>query len=198
VTLNRKNTVLIFSLLLAFLFSSSAAQLSDSLIIPYNYINSIPQNAGVYYNDSLVGFTPLRLTAKLSYPGTLMLIHKGYNDIVYQVQSSDTLLNKTFYLSPSFKNSRNTGEQLVIENKNSMFKKPRKILPVAAFGIVTIGSAASAYYFKNLANDRYDEYLQSGEQNLLDKTKKYDLISGISMAVFQIGLIGLFYFLFIE
>jgi len=101
----------------------------------------------------------------------------------------------TFYMVPALKTPR---QLLVTENKNSMFKKPRKVLPIAVFSAASIGSAASAYYFKKLANDKYDDYLRNGEQDLLDKTKRYDLISGISLAVFQLGLIGVIYFLFIE
>jgi hypothetical protein len=49
-----------------------------------------------------------------------------------------------------------------------------------------------------LSNDKYDEYQNTGDASLLDKKRKYDIISGISLAVFQIGLAGLVYFLIIE
>ena len=178
-----------------FITLNSFAQLNDSLVIKYNYVNSIPQNAEVYYNDTLIGYTPLRTFNKFTYSGIIKVKYKGYNDYVYSIQSTDTLLNMTFYMVPALKTPR---QLLVTENKNSMFKKPRKVLPIAVFSAVSIGSAASAYYFKKLANDRYDDYLRNGEQDLLDKTKRYDLISGISLAVFQLGLIGVIYFLFIE
>jgi hypothetical protein len=190
--------LLFFSIFQIFMSSNSFARLSDSLIIQYNYINSIPQNAEVYYSDSLIGFTPLRTFYRLTYPGLIKIRYKGYNDYTYQIQSSDSLLNKTFYLIPSLKNSQKKQEQLVTENKSSIFKKPRKIAPIIAFSTASIGSAVSAYYFKKMANDNYDEYLQNGNQELLDKTKRYDLISGISLAVFQLGLVAVIYFLFIN
>jgi PEGA domain-containing protein len=176
---------------------NSNAHPADSLAIPYNYINSIPQNAEVYYNDSLIGHTPFRTYNRLTYPGLIKIKYKGYNDYTYALHVTDTLLNKTFYLVSSL-NSRGYGEELVTENKSSIFKKPRKILPIVAFSAASIGSAVSAYYFKRMANDKYDEYLQNGNQELLDKTKKYDLISGISLAVFQLGLVAVIYFLFID
>jgi hypothetical protein len=53
------------------------------------------------------------------------------------------------------------------------------------------------YILTTLANDNYDEYLKTGDRSKLDKTKRYDLFSGISLAAFQAGLAGLIYFLLI-
>jgi hypothetical protein len=86
----------------------------------------------------------------------------------------------------------------VLANTETYFKTPRKVFPVILSAVITGGSGFLSYYFKQLSNDKYDEYQNTGDASLLDKKRKYDIISGISLAVFQIGLAGLVYFLIIE
>jgi hypothetical protein len=181
-------------LLLPFQVPESFSQNPDSLVIPYHYINSIPQNAEVYLNDSLVGFTPLRLPAENVLTGKFTLKKSGCQVYTYRLQPDDSVVNKTFYLTTFSRKS----EQLVMQNHDGFFKKPRKLVPIITLGTVSLGSAISAYYFKSIANDKYSEYLQTGSDGLLDETKRYDLYSGIALAALQLGIIGLIYFLFID
>ncbi|MGH2575989.1 MAG: PEGA domain-containing protein [Ignavibacteria bacterium] len=194
----------IFLLIIVFIFllhpHEGKAQKNDSLLIRYNYINSVPQNAAVYINDSLAGHTPLRFITKLNQglkAGRLIKTKlEGYKDYIYTVQSSDSIINKTFFLSPLRRLKQR--EELVAENKGSFFKKKRKVIPIVIVSGITAGSAIMSYYFKTLANDKYSEYLNTGDPALLDKTKKYDLYSGISLGVFQIGIVSVIYFLFVD
>ena len=55
-----------------------------------------------------------------------------------------------------------------------------------------------AYYFKSLAVQKKDDYDMTGDPGILDKKKKYDIIGGVSLAVFQAGLFSLIYFHFID
>jgi hypothetical protein len=51
--------LIIFSLVNA---ETAYSQQADSLVINYCYINTIPQNANVYLNDTLIGQTPVRFS----------------------------------------------------------------------------------------------------------------------------------------
>lgn len=178
---------------------SIQAQTRDSLTINYNYINSFPQNAAVYLNDSLAGYTPYRflLEAKDSSASYRIVIKlKGYFDYSYTFKAGDMPVNQTFFLIPAGKSSKLSNP--VMENQNSYFKTPRKVIPITISALLTAVSGISAYYFKDQANNKYDDYLNYGDPALLDKTRKYDVISGISLVLFQVGLAGLIYFLLME
>ena len=183
-----KFLLLFFLTIPILLFSQS----EDSLTIKYNYISSIPQNAEVYLEDTLAGFTPYRFSPELN-PSSLKLKLTGYNESVFIPDSYP--FNKTIVLIPV---SGKRLSPLVEENKSTEFKTKRKIVPVVLFSALTAGAVISSYYFKKIANDNYDEYVLNHNQSSLDKTKKYDLISGISIGFFQAGLAGLLYYLFIK
>jgi hypothetical protein len=184
---------------LVFAASGVFAQSGDSLVISYSYINSLPQNAEVFINDEYAGKTPFRFTRSMidtSKPLLIKIKLEGYMDFVMKIDPSALPLNKTIALvSRSLSTIK---EEIVIESKSSYFKTPRRIVPIILSGLVTAGSASLSYYFKSLANDTYDEYLQTGDKIQLDKTKRYDLYSAIGLVAFQAGLAGLIYFLLIE
>lgn len=171
------------------------AQLSDSLRIDYNYINSIPQNAEVFVNNEKIGNTPLFFTWKDSaFPKEVKLKMKGYAEFVESV-TDPGLLNKTFMLIPM------TGYgkiDLVKEDKQTYFNNPRKIVPIVISSLVAIGAGISAYYFKSLAVDNRDAYDLTGDPAALDRKKKYDILSGVSLIVFQLGFSAAIYYLFIN
>lgn len=60
--------------------------------------------------------------------------------------------------------------------------------------IVVPGSTTA--YFKLIANDKFDDYQTTGSQSSLNDTRKYDLISGITMGLLQINFgVLIYYFL---
>jgi hypothetical protein len=190
-------TVLIlFSITTGFLYSQS----EDSLVIDYCYINSNPQNASVYLNDSLIGNTPLRFLPSIidtSKIARFKISLEGYYDyiLIFEKSSQVVYINKSINLIPRSTYSR---KDIVQENEELYFRTPRKIIPITICGVITAGSGMLSYYFKQLANDRYNDYLNTGDVSFLDKKHKYDIISGVSLIVFQAGLAGLIYFLLIE
>jgi hypothetical protein len=189
----------IISVLFILLFVSSVYA-QDSLTINYSFINSIPQNAKVYLNDTFAGETPYRFLAEqtdTANPLNVILKLEGYIDYSFSVTSGELPLNKTIALVPINKLSLKK-EQTVIEDKNSYFKTPRKIIPIVVSSVISAGSGVLSYYYKKLANERYDEYLATGSRDKFDETKKYDLYSGIFLAAFQVALAGLLYFLLID
>jgi hypothetical protein len=182
------------------LFFASSFFAQDSLTINYSFINSIPQNAKVYLNETFAGETPYRFTIEqtdTAKPLNIVLKLEGHIDYSISVTSGELPLNKTITLVPINKLSLKK-EQTVIEDKSSYFKTPRKIVPIVVTSVISAGSGVLSYYYKKLANDRYDEYLSTGSRDKFDDTKKYDLYSGIFLAAFQVALAGLLYFLLID
>lgn len=174
---------------------SVSAQSADSLRLDYNCINSAPQNAEVYIDDDLIGNTPLYfIWGDSAFPKQIKLSLKGYADFIEQVVNP-AQMKKTYTLIP-FKGTVTKSQ--VRENKNLYFDKPRKIIPIIASSLFALTAGASAYHFKSLAIDNRVIYELTGDQEALDNEKKYDLISGISVIVFQAGLVALIYFLLID
>jgi hypothetical protein len=197
---NKVLKLLIIILLVCIVSVRSFAQQEDSLKIDYNYINSIPQNAKVFLNDSLAGETPFRFVnpagdSSRSISITLKL--EGFIDYSFKINPEDMPVNKTISLVPKNKLSL-TNNNPVEENTVNFFKTPRKIVPIVISSVVAAGSGVLSYYYKKLANDRYDEYLATGNRDKFDQTKKYDLYSGIFLAAFQVGFAVFLYFLLID
>jgi len=191
--LKRKNKIII--LMFCLMQTVSYSQQPDSLEMPYNYINSTPQNAEVYFNNEFIGNTPLFFTWKDSvFPGQIRVSLKGYSDHLETISSPERI-NKNYSLV-WLKGSRKT--DLVKEDKKPYFEKPRKMFPIVLSSLTAIGAGISAFHFKSLALDSRDVYESTGDPGALDRKKKYDIISGVSLALFQVGLGALIYFLLFE
>ena len=198
-----KNYYIIVCTIFVFLsgICKSYSQPDDSLVIDYSYINSLPQSARVYLNDTLIGETPVRFFPSIvdtSGKNEIKIKKDGYYDFILTFDKTTLPINKTIYLTGKAGNLVSTQEKRGLANRETYFKTPRKIFPIAVSSILTAGSGIMSFYFKQLANDKYDEYQLTGDASLLDKKRKYDIISGISLAVFQIGIAGLIYFLIID
>ena len=139
-------------------------------------LNSSPQDAYVFYNDSLIGNTPLFVQNSFR---NLTLRKSGYDDI--NILFDDITPSKIF---PMIYNGQ--------EKEKSFFEKD--IFKILTAGIIVLGGTTA--YFKLKADNKFEEYEFSGNSNLLDDTRKYDLISGITFTALQInfGLL-LYYFL---
>lgn len=197
--MNLKNNI-IYLLLIAVLIYPVyvSAQQNDSLTVNYSVINSIPQNAAVYFNGSYTGNTPYRFLPQAIDSGINVSVKmNNFVDYTFNISKSDLPFNKTISLIPK-NNKAGVKDKLVIENKNNFFNTPRKPIPIFVSALVTAGGAALSIVYKTLANKRYDEYLISGDRSKLDQTKKYDLISGVGLAAFQVGFTSLIYFLLIK
>lgn len=167
---------------------------TDSLKVNYSYINSIPQNAEVYLNDVLIGMTPVHHVIDSNIADKKITIKlKGYADYIYTTDVN--VINETFKLIPL--KSSNV-PNIVYKNGTVVFPKKLQLAPIIISSVVTATSAVLAYYFKSLAIDKNDEFIATGDPSLLDKKKKYDLIGGISLAVFQLGFGALLYFHFFD
>ena len=141
------------------------------------YLKTSPQDAAVYCNDSLIGYTPLHLSATYE---NLELKKPGYET---RIISSDELKeNHSFLLNY-------VGEV----KEESFFKKD--LFKYLVAGIVILGGTTA--YYKLKADKKFDAYKITGEQELLDQTHKYDLISGITFTALQINF-GVLIYLFLS
>lgn len=140
------------------------------------YLRTLPPDAYVYWNDSLIGNTPLLINRE---EGSFKISKEGYQELEVpykEIQSTIVLERGTtppgtrFYQKPLFKYL--IGSLLV-------------------FGGVTA-------YYKLKADDKFEEYEISGNEQLLKETRRYDLISGISFGALQVNLGFLLYYFMTE
>lgn len=187
-------------IILALLLSGSVfAQINDSLQIKMNYINTSPQNAEVYLNSSLIGSTPLRFFNDIIdtvNKNTILLRLKSYNDFLFTFDRAEVPIYKNIALLPLKNFTANN--DLVRKNGSNLFKTPRKVVPLVLTGGVSLGSAFFSFYFKRLANDRYNEYLNTGDRDKLNLTKKYDIYSGVALGILQVAFVSFLYYLLFE
>lgn len=185
-------------LLFLFLFlisvSYSSSQEMDSLIIPYAIIDSYPQNADVFINDSFEGKTPYRILIKDETPVNVKIKLKGYLDYTLTLNKGDK--TKTAQLIRDAGSKFTADKKLVDLNGIHYFTKPRKVLPILLSALLSAGAGFAAYYYKSLSIDKQDEYDITGDPHALDNKSKYDVLCGVSMGVFQVSFAALLYFLF--
>lgn len=138
------------------------------------HLVSDPVDVYVYRNDTLLGSTPLFID------GTAGMIHlkkPGYQDLVTDVKNARGVLK--------------LGKTMV-KNNESFYKGD--LFKYLIGGLVILGGTTA--YFKLMADDKFERYEITGDNKLLDETRKYDLISGITFGAMQINFgILLYYFL---
>lgn len=142
----------------------------------FRYLNTSPQDASVFVKDSLIGYTPLFINSDIK---RIELKKGGYEE--KKVIPKNLSLNKKTSLD---------------FNGITPHKRfyQRDIFKYLLGSIVVLGGATA--YFKLKADNRFSEYQATGLKSKLDLTKKYDLISGLTMACLEINFgILIYYFL---
>ena len=138
------------------------------------FVSGKPQDTELYVKDSLLGYTPISLSSSIS---EIKLRHKGYKEKVFSL------------------NNYTAGENFNLLNiskpDNKDFLKTNFFKILVGTAVIFGGTAA---YFKLKADDNFDKYNISNNQSYLEKTHKYDLISGIAFGALQINFAALIYF----
>ncbi len=140
------------------------------------YLQTEPQDAFVYTRDTLLGSTPLFVP---SFEKILKLEKEGYKTKSVSLASLPpaNTVNLDFTGKP---------------NGKSFFE--RGIFKILVGSLVVLGGTTA--YFKLKADDRFSQYESTGTQSYLDQTRKYDLISGITMGALEINFgILIYYFM---
>ena len=142
------------------------------------YLQSNPQDAAVFRNDSLIGYTPLHIANSFR---SLQLIKPGYESKFISLKDYDR--DKPFTLD------------FIGKVKETSFYE-QDLFKYLLAGIVVLGGTTA--YFKLKADNKFEEYELTGDQKLLDETERYDLISGITFAALQLNFGALIYFFLSE
>ncbi len=140
------------------------------------YLQTDPQDAAVFSNDSLIGYTPLHLKNNFS---SLQLRKAGYE-------------SKFIFLEDYKSNSDKVGTLNFIGKIKETSFYEKDLFKYLLAGIVVLGGTTA--YFKLKADNKFDEYEITGDEKLLDETERYDLISGITFTALQINFGALIYF----
>ena len=140
-------------------------------------VTSSPNDAVVYNDDEIIGYTPLSL---LPDAYNLSLNKKYFKP--YNLDLDDT------------KSKTNIELEFIGEMENEKFINTNwfKILMGSA---VALG--ATAAYFKLKADKNYDKYQETKDTIYLDKTNRQDIYSGIALGLLQINFgVLVYYFVF--
>ncbi len=167
---------------------------------------SVESSAGVYlvYCDTLLlGTTPLdsaRVGTGLHILRCIDQTRSWYNSPVIEtvtVAPNEHLLKRITTTSSTYRPAVQH-----LGGADSLFRQsaleqalPANPLPVYLTTAGAVLSGAAAAYFKVQADNHYNSYLYSGDQQLLDKVKREDIAAGIALAVCQINLVTLTYLL---
>ncbi len=142
------------------------------------FLQTDPPDAQVIENDSIIGYTPLLLSAGFN---NLLLSKKDYAE--------------KFISSNELKNPKVIKLDFIGNGENKSFYGSPKFLILVGTAVAL--GAATAYY-KLKADNKFDEYQITGNPELLDETDRYDLISGITFTAMQIDFGALIYFFLTE
>lgn len=139
------------------------------------YLNTTPVNAGVFHNDSLIGYTPLYIN---SLSDEFEIKKEHYKPERITLNGDKYPLINLEYVGPG--------------NEASFFKT--NLFKLLLGTALTLGGTAA--YFKLKADDEFDKYNTTNDPAYLQKTDRYDLISGIAFGALQVnfGLL-IYYFL---
>jgi len=189
---------ILFAFLVFFLASAggdSFAQNNDSTKTKYLYfINSTPFNAEVHYRDSLLGLTPVRFVTEEKLTGKIFLKKQGYENSEFDLSGYNFESGTNVFL----KSLTVQEEKIILKDSRTGFVKKRDLPGILVSGLLAVTGGALAYNNKEKANDFYSQYISYGDRNNLDKSRRYDIYYGLSLALMQVSVGGLIYFLFLE
>jgi hypothetical protein len=141
-------------------------------------LNSEPQDAYVFNNDSLIGYTPLLIPMELN---NIRLEKNGYES--KKINYSDFGINNPIKLNY-------TGEY---DDGNFFDKTLFKIL----IGTMVALGATTAY-LKLEADDKFAEYKITGDPALLEQTNRLDTLSAITFVALQINFGTIIYLFLVD
>jgi hypothetical protein len=151
-------------------------------------INSDPYDAEVRSGDSLLGQTPLIISASTP---IISLRKEGYEPVALDLAGRDSAVIRTS-LRPEWERQGSFPPPLpVIEVRRS---------PVRLYvtGAATVLSGVAAAYFKIKADDTYQQYLVTHNPSDLSRTRDLDTSAGIALVTTQLGLALFTYFIFTQ
>lgn len=161
----------------------------------FYFFETEPFNASVISNDTLMGYTPLRIFTEFKLTDNIIFRKKNYNDFVFNISDYNFDSGVKVILKPKGKINLNDD---VFKNKGTQFNTERNLPAIVGLGLASITAAYFTYDFKTQANQDYDEYLLTGNQGKFDDSSQNDTYFVISLVLMQAAIGGLIYFLFFD
>ena len=163
---------------------------------PYFYqFNSLPFDASVIRNDTILGSTPLRYMSEYLMKGMVTFRKENYRDLLFDMNSYDPVSGANVTL----KLNDNAVEDIdVIKNKGTQFKTRRNLPLILGLAASSITAGYFAYDYKTKANELYTEYTVTGDKQKLDDSRQNDTYFAIALVLMQAAIGGLVYFLFFD
>jgi len=160
----------------------------------FYFFNTNPYSAEVIYKDSLFGLTPIRFFTKEKLDGYIKFRKENYKEKLFNLSGYNFNSGNTFELEPVNKQK----EKTIFLNKETQFKTKRNTYTIGTFGLGALAGVITTIKFKNIANKSYDIYTATLDKAELDKSRRYDIYSAISLIAMEAAIGGLIYFLFID
>jgi hypothetical protein len=150
-------------------------------------INSVPYHARLILQNNVLGFTPLDIPFEENKGQTFTLEKAGFHSFRFVLEEPKSHLFTLEPIDLSEKESNSFGYSLLHKKLKNKF----------LFLSGTVASHWLAFYFKNIADNKYKKYKSTADPVLMDKywhdTQKFDRYSDISLGVSYALLSGLIY-----
>lgn len=154
------------------------------------FINSNPYGAHLKTEKNYIGITPLYISFEPNQGTAFEIIKEGYEPYKFTLDTPDPVYARL---------SKKEGYMEEAKKKPQLFGLlPRKhVKSKFTLLAVTVAAHWASFYFKNVADEKFDKYLQTADPQLMDKywneTRKFDRISEITLGVSYTALAGLIY-----
>lgn len=164
-----------------------AEHLARTVNFPFVYhITSTPYGAAVQYGDSVIGQTPLLLTA-ISVGRLLSISKEGYESVTIPLSTSYPEVHVDLH---PLRGALTPGGSIYLADAQS-----KSSLPIYLTTGTSVLTGVVAAYCKIKADSYYKDYQQTGNPSKLSQVRTLDTVSGISLAASEISLLMLSYFL---
>ncbi len=141
-----------------------------------------------------MGLTPLRFFSANKLQGLLLFRKDKFREKSINLDNYDYSKGISLDLEPI---SSDDGI-IVFKNKQTQFNTKRNFFAIGGFGTAILAGLISTIELKDVANKSYDNYLSTLDRNEYDKSRKYDLYAGITLALMEAAIAGFIYYLFID
>jgi hypothetical protein len=153
---------------------------------PLYHITTEPYGATVRRNGIPVGETPVDLQVSPS-KDLITVARPGYEEAAVAFTGEERTVH--ILLRP-------TGETMA--DQQSIYlsgERTKNSFPILVTTGATVLTGAAAAFFKIRADNYYDDYTRTGNQESLSQVHRLDVASGLSLAASELSLLTLAYFL---
>ncbi len=168
----------------------SGEQIERTAVFPsYIRITSEPYGAAISVNDSMLGTTPYLLSSSSPLGGMILFSKEGCEPVRLPISGNEKEIHAVLKRTKGSDSLGNVKSPYLAQNQQEVS------VPVIVSTGAAILAGASAAYFKVKADNYYQDYQASGDAAALSNVTKFDRFAGISLAVCQINLGFLVYYL---